>query len=126
MLQAQLMFSRIEAGFLLLLLLAFPACYKALPDPLTKEAYLGEYSTFITIVEHDADTYRYRHWNKADARAEYLNGKLYDHFSHELTTEEHLKIIGYRARYLAAKVKWTVSEGVQKALKKGHAPPFPG
>lgn len=126
MLQATPMSSRIETGLILFILLVLPACYQDLPDPLTKEAYLGEYSTFVTIVEQDADTYRYRHWNKADARAAYLNGKLYDHFAPELTTEEHFKIIGYRARYLAVKVKWSVRESVQKALGKGHASPFPG
>jgi len=125
MLQAKSLPSRIEAGHILLLLLVLPACANP-ADPLTKEAYLGEYSTFVTTVENDAGTYRYRHWNKADARAAYLNGELYDRFTPDLTTEEHLKIIGFRARYLAAKVQWTVREGVQKILSKGNAPPFPG
>ncbi|MDZ4702294.1 MAG: DUF6565 domain-containing protein [Saprospiraceae bacterium] len=123
--RAKLVSSQIEAGCILLLLLALPACSKP-SNPLTKEAYLGDYSTFVTLVEQDAGDYRYRHWNKADAHAEYLNKALYERFAPELTTEEQFKIIGYRARYLAAKVKWTVREGVQKALGKNRSSPFPG
>ncbi len=125
MLKAKPLPSRFLAGFALLLLLVLPACTHP-ADPVTKEAYLGDYSTFVTTVEKDAHNYRYRQWNKADARAEYLNNALYDRFAPELTTEEHLKIVAYRARYLTAKVTWTVREGVQKVLEKGNAPPFPG
>ena len=85
------------------LLLAFltGACI----GPVSSGRYLDTFEHFVSGVEKNGSKFNETDWKWANKKFSRLTGEWYDEFREELSTEEKLRVVSLKARYLAAKGK---------------------
>ena len=85
----------ILVGFLLVLVFCLTSC-----APMSKEAYLDDFSDFIKEVAENHESYSAKDWRKASEKYEKFTGDWYDKFEEELSFSEKAKVKAFQAKWL--------------------------
>lgn len=86
-------------GVILLSVISVTVYYYATSKPYSKEAYLEQYAEYIETIANEREGYTEGDWAAYDKKYNLFNDEWYKEFEKELTFEENLIILKYKAQY---------------------------
>jgi len=107
--------NRIEKFIFILVIVAFITTCSTFN---TKEAYLQNFTDFISEIENNSQTYTEEIWNTKEMEYKKFIGEKYEQFQSQLTDEDQQTIGKLKARYFKIVLKSGL-EQLEEDIKEG-------
>lgn len=106
-----------KQSLLLVILLSaiiFTGCQTKIVQQWRKNAYLRDYSEFVTKVEQEYQAFQPEDWNEVDMKFQEFSNQKYAQYEHILTQQERSETHQLRGKYKGIKAKYFSNQALEK------------